>query len=598
MPDEQKKFLPIDYTHREFSSLRDDLLEMAERFYPENFQDFSEASFGSMMIDAVAYVGDQLSFYLDYSVNESFLDTAFQYSNVIRHGRALGYKAPGRPSTYGEVALYVQVPSADAGLGPDASYIPLLKRGTTFQSTAGLSFMLTDNVDFSDTSNPIIVSKVDQSTGAPTHYAIKAYGNVVSGRFGQKTVSVGPWERFKRIQLNNPNIVEIISVYDSAGNQYYEVEYLAQDMVYKEMANNNFKNDNVPSVLRPMLVSRKFVVEHDEQATYIQFGSGDESATNIIANPQNFAIDVFGKSYVTDTSFDPTRLSKNRSFGICPANTTLYITYRVTNPNNSNAAAGQINRVGSVSIDFVDRNLLSTAKVEDVEQSLEVSNEKPITGDVSRPTTGEIKRRIFDTFPTQNRAVTQADYENITYRMPAKYGSIKRCTAFKDQDALKRNLNLYVISEDPEGKLVQTNSTIKNNLKTWLNNYRMINDTVDILDPYIINLGVEFVIKPTVGENRNDVLSRAIAEVSKKFSSGFFIAEPLYISDIYSTLKEVNGVLDVVKVKITNQTGGQYSPTSFNVEKNISQDGSYLLAPANAIFEIKYPSVDIKGKVR
>ena len=229
MPDDQKKFLPIDYTHRDFSTLRVDLMQMAERFYPENFQDFSEASFGAMMVDAVAYVGDQLSFYLDYNVNEAFLDTAFQYSNVVRHGRALGYKGQGRPSTYGEVTLYVQVPASDGGLGPDVSYIPLVKRGTSFLSQAGLSYMLTENVDFSDPSNPIIVAKVDTVTGAPTHYAIKAYGNVVSGQFGQKAIAVGPWERFKRIAIPNPNIVEIISIFDDAGNQYYEVDYLSQD---------------------------------------------------------------------------------------------------------------------------------------------------------------------------------------------------------------------------------------------------------------------------------------------------------------------------------------------------------------------------------
>lgn len=598
MSSDQKKFLPINYANREFSEIRGDLLEMAERFYPETFQDFSEASFGAMMIDSVAYVADQLNFYLDYSVNESFLDTSFQLDNVLRHGRVLGYKHSGRPSTFGEVAIYVQVPASDSGLGPDTTYIPILSRGTRFTSKNGLSYMLTENIDFSDPANQIVVAKVNNATGAPTHYAIKSYGSVVSGRLSQQSFSVGGYQRFKALALNNSNVVEIISVYDAEGNQYFEVEYLSQDMVYKEVINSNYKNDNVPSIMKPMLVSRKFIVERTGDGVVLQFGSGDESESDVVANPQNVAIDVFGKNYVTDTTFDPTRLSKNRSYGTVPVNTTLFVTYRTVSPGNSNVAVNSVNAVANLSMNFADPTGLSAAKISEIKQSIEVSNEKPITGVTSNPSTGEIKRRIFDTFPTQNRAVTQADYESLAYRMPGKFGSVKRVTVFKDQDSMKRNLNMYVISEDSFGKLTKTNRTIKNNLKTWLNDYRMINDTIDILDPYIINLGVDFVIRLQNGADKDNTLGLAISHVAAKFSNGFFIGEPMQVSDIYSELKKVEGVMDVVRVKITDKSGGQYSATTFNVNKNMDQDGTQLLAPANAVFEIKYPSVDIKGKIK
>ena len=183
MSDEQKKNLPINYTNREFSGIRNDLLELAERFYPDSFQDFSEASFGSMMLDAVAYVGDQLSFYLDYNINESFLDTSYQLGNVLRHGRVLGYKHPGRPSTFGEVAIFIMVPAASEGMGPDSAYIPIMSRGSSFRSSTGLSFVLNQNIDFNDPKNDVIVARVNPTTGSPTHYAIKAYGSVVSGNF-------------------------------------------------------------------------------------------------------------------------------------------------------------------------------------------------------------------------------------------------------------------------------------------------------------------------------------------------------------------------------------------------------------------------------
>jgi hypothetical protein len=597
MSDEQKKIVPIDYTHREYKTIREDLTQIAERFYPDTFKDWSEASFGSLMLDAVAYIGDQLSFYLDYNVNESFLDTAYQYDNVLRHGRILGYKFEGRPSTYGKAALFVVIPASSTGLGPDLSYIPVVKKGSRFTSENGLNFVLTENIDFADSKNPTVVATVDTTTGAPTYYAIKAYGNVVSGYFSQERIRVGAYQQFLKVQLSSPNITEIISVNDSEGNEYFEVDYLAQDMVLKEIVNTNYKNDNVPSILKPLLVSRKFVVERTRRAASLQFGSGKTGETNVVANPQAVAINVFGKDYVTDTTFDPTRLSKNETLGIVPSNTTLTVTYRVTNPTNSNVAVGKLNSVGNSKMDFKDQQLLTTSTVQTVVNSLEISNEEPIVGDVSEPTSTDIKRRIFDTFPTQNRAVTQADYENLVYRMSAKFGSIKRCSVQKDPNSIKRNLNLYVISEDSQGKLIKTNSTIKNNIKTWLNQYRMMNDTVDILDPYILNLGIEFTMKAATGTDKFTLLDNAINALAIKFSSPLYIGEPLYISDIYSELKNVKGLLDVLTVKLVNKTGANYSFANIDINENLSPDGSYLVVPANALVEIKFPSTDITGKV-
>tara|TARA_R110000824_G_scaffold27988_3_gene94377 strand:- start:691 stop:2487 length:1797 start_codon:yes stop_codon:yes gene_type:complete len=598
MSDQQKKIVPINYTNREFDSIRDDLLDIAERFYPDTFQDFSEASFGSLMIDSVAYVGDQLSFYLDYSVNESFLDTAYQYSNVVRHGRALGYKSTGRPSTYGTVALFVIVPASSTGLGPDTDYIPILKRGSSFGSDTGLNYVLTSNVDFSKPKNLTVVARVDETTGAPTYFAIKAYGDVVSGEFKRKEVTTGPYERFKTIAIGDNNISEVVSVFDSEGKEYFEVDYLAQDIVFQEISNTNFKNDNVPSVLKPMMVSRKYTVEFNNFDTVLQFGSGESGETGVVADPQAVAMDIYSKTYITDTTFDPSRLSKNRTLGLVPENTTLSIAYRTTNPSNSNLSTGKLTNVSNALMDFANRPSLLQSSVATVIASLEVNNEIPIMGNVSMPTTSEVKRRIYDTFPTQNRAVTQADYENLTYRMAPKFGSIKRCSVQKDSNSLKRNLNMYVVSEDEFGKLIKTNDTIKNNLKTWINHYRMINDTVDIIDPYIINLGIEFIIRPSLGVDRYTLLDAAIESLRIKFKDPYFIGEHLYITDIYDTLKSVNGVLDVVKVLLNGKTDGGYSGAEIDINKNMSPDGTYLIAPKNGVFEIKFPHVDIVGKIR
>ena len=598
MSSKRTKTPAINYTNREYESIREDLTQIAERFYPDTFQDFSEASFGSMMLDAVAYVGDQLSFYLDYNVNESFLDTSYQLNNITRHGRILGYKNTGRPSTYGEVALYVLVPASTTGIGPDRRYIPIVKRGTRFTSQNGLNFVLTEDVDMAESSNPVVVARTDNTTGAPTFYAIKSYGNVVSGFFNTETIDVGPFERFKRVNLQNTNVSEIISVFDSEGNEYFEVEHLSQDTVFKTFVNKNYKNDNVPSVMKPLLVNRKFVTVFETNNVSLQFGSGDELSTDAIAEPQSLAIEVFGKSYVTDTSFDPSVLMSNKYYGVVPQNTTLTVLFRQTNPTNTNAAAGSISNVGSRIIEFEDISDLAADRVSAVRNSLEVTNETPIIGNVTNPTPSEVKQRIYDTFPTQNRAVTQRDYENLIYRMPAKFGSIKRCSIQKDPDSQKRNLNAYVISEDSQQKLTQTNRTIKDNIKTWLNHYRMINDTIDILDTFIINIGINFVVKPEPGADKFKVLNDCVAALSKEYSTPLFIGEHLEISKIFSTLNDVAGVNDVVKAQIINKNSANYSNVFFSIPENMSPDGDKLICPKNAIFEMKFPEVDIKGKLR
>jgi hypothetical protein len=595
---DQKKILPIDYTHREFNTIRGDLLQIAERFYPDTFQDFSEGSFAAIMTDMVAYVGDQLSFYLDYNVNEAFLDTAYQYDNVLRHGRALGYKYTGRPSTYGKAAIYVLVPASATGIGPDRRYIPIMKRSSRFTSDSGLNFVLTENVDFNSPENPIVAARTDAATGAPTFYAIKAYGQVVSGYFSRETIIVGAYERFKRVEINNSNMAEIISVTDSDGNEYFEVDYLAQDIVFKEVSNRNYRNDNVPSILKPYLVSRKFVVERTRSSTILQFGSGNPSESNVVADPTSVAMDIFGKDYVTDTTFDPTRLSKTESYGIVPSNTTLAISYRNSSPLNSNLAVGSLNKASNPILEFEDRQSLNSSTISTIVGSVEVSNEEPIVGNVTNATTSEIKRRIFDTFPTQNRAVTQSDYENIAYRMPAKFGSIKRCSAQKDPNSSRRNLNLYIISENKFNKLVTANSAIKNNLKTWLNHYRMINDTIDIIDAFVINFGIEFVVSPTSGADKFELIDACVRQLQTKYKTHFYIGEPISISEIYKELSKVRGVMDVVSVRVTGKSAGNYSGVKFNINRNLSPAGDYVIIPKNAVAELKFAQIDIKGRIR
>ena len=228
---------------------------------------------------------------------------------------------------------------------------------------------------------------------------------------------------------------------------------------------------------------------------------------------------------------------------------------------------------------------------------MESSNENPINGSVRRPNVEEIRRRTLDYFPTQNRAVTASDYEALAYAMPSEFGSIKKCHIVRDQDSLKRNLNMYVLAESTTGRLETANSALKDNLKTWLNRYRMINDTIDILDAKVANIGIEFEVVSD-GTNRFDVLEEATRTLQEKFNRDFFIGERLKITDIYTALNSARGVSDVTKVKITSKSGGRYAQTSFNVDNHMSPDGRYIAVPDNVALEIKFPGTDIRGSVK
>ena len=590
---------PIKYTSREFESIKRDLLEHARRYYPDTFKDFNEASFGALMVDTVAYIGDILSFYLDYQVNESFIDTAIEYNNIIRLSRQVGYKYKANPSSYGTVAIYAIIPASTSGLGPDATYYPVLKKGSELSSKSGNTFILDEDVRFDNPSNEIVAARTDSSTGLPTSYAVRAYGRVVSGIFGSENISIGSFERFRKVELASPTISEILSVTDTEGNEYLEVEHLSQNTVYKEVVNKGDNKDTVPSLLRPMIVPRRFVVERTRNKIFLQFGYGGptEIKNPSVAEPKNVVLQLNGRDYITDKSFDPFKLLNTDKFGVAPSNTTLRVVYRMNTAANVNAAAGSINKVIRPIVEFANRSSLNDASVLSVINSLESFNSEPIVGDTTLPSAEELRRRTIDHFATQNRAVTQMDYEALVYAMPEKFGSVKRCRIIRDPDSLRRNLNLYVVSEDSSGKLATTNTTIKENIKVWLSRNKMISDTIDILDSKIVNIGIEFEVIADEEANKFQILSDCTQAVKDKFSVTPFIGEPVYLTDIYSVLNKVNGVVDTKRVNVIRKTGANYSSTKFDVDEALSTDGRYLSVPLNVAIEIKFPDTDIKGAI-
>ena len=520
------RLVPIKYTSREFDSIKNDLVEYAKRYYPDSFQDFNEAGVGSLLLDTIAYVGDILSFYVDFQANESFLPTALEYNNILKLGRQMGYKFRGNPNAYGTAAFFVVVPVSPNGIGPDTRYMPILRRGSEFRTADNVGFILNEDVNFADSNNQVIVAQVDDTTGTPTSFAVKAYGEVVSGELVRDIVNVPGYQKFLRVQLSSDRVTEVVSVVDNEGHTYYEVDNLSQNIIYKPVTNRNSDTDKVKAIMRPFVVPRRFVVEQDQtNRTFLQFGFGSETelSTESVLDPRTVTLQRSGKNYVTDPSFDPTRLTETDKLGISPANTQLVIIYKTNTRDNVNVASGKLVKAARPILDFNNITSLNIDTVRTVRSSIEVNNETPIIGDVSFPTSEELKRRIYDNFATQNRAVTKQDYISTIYSMPPQFGAIKRAMVVRDDDSFKRNLNIFVIAEGANGKLAQANTTLKRNVKTWLNKNRMINDTIDILNARILNISVDFSI---VADTETNKLSR-FNESLRSFIT--FNLDPLYI---------------------------------------------------------------------
>jgi hypothetical protein len=595
-----RKIVPIDYTSRDFNSIRDDLVEYVKRYYPNTYKDFNDASFGSLMLDTVSYVGDVLSFYLDYQANESFIETSIEFSNVVNHAKQMGYKYQNAPTSHGLVDLYVRIPADTQTTNPDLNYIPTLRRGTKFSTNSGKIFTLNEDVVFDVAGNASTVLINAENAEGPTFYAIKTSGQVVSGETNTEHIDVGSFQRFLRVEVQDEEISEIVSVTDSHGNQYYEVEYLSQNIVYREVPNRGVNSEEAASLIKPFPVPRRFVVEHEDGRVYLQFGYGSEAEikNKSIVDPSELVLKVHGKNYVTDNSFDPAKLTNTDKFGVGPDNTTLTVKYRTNTVEMTNAAVGEISNVESVQISFRNPENTTESKKRDIISSLTVDNVEPIVGSISEMTTDEVKRRAIDVFATQNRAVTKRDYISCAYNMPSKFGAIKRCTAQRDSDELKRSINLYVLSETSAGKFIKCNSTIKNNLKTWLNSLRMMGDSIKILDGNIVNIGIEYDIMVENSYDEGEVLGLAHREIiADLLAVPNDLGEPFYITDVFKSLKDVEGVLDVVDVRVVCKTGANYRGIDYEIEPNTSLDGRYIGIPFDHAFEIRYPMSDIVGKI-
>jgi hypothetical protein len=493
----------------------------------------------------------------------------------------------------------VLIPSTNGA--PDWDYAPVLKKGSKFGSTIGKKFTLLEDVNFANLAQTeVVVGDVDTITGAPLTFAVRARGQAVSGELMIKTILVGDYLKFRRIDISDNNITEVVSVTDSEGNAYYEVDYLTQNTIFVPLVNRNEDKTTVVNILKPISVPRRFVVSKERDKVILQFGFGANEDNEKALDPSNVIIEQHGKQYITDDSFDPAILIKTDRLGVTPSNTVLSVVYRVNTADNTNAGIGTITEVAEPVYQFDSSVTLTSTAVQDVKDSLEVINEEEFMGDVPFPDSDEIKNRALGTYGMQNRIVTREDFIAAAYNMPPKFGAIKKVNVMQDNDSFnQRNINMYVLSQDSVGNLALANNTIKNNLKTWLLGYKMINDSIDILDADIINLQISFKIVSFPNVDKFSSLDGAKEDLRSYFErrSKYEIGEPFSITDIFTALKNSQYVLDVMEVDVLTASGGRYADTNFDTYWNKTADGRKIFCPEDSCFEIKFPNSDIIGTV-
>ena len=589
-----------NFTNTTFDEIKAKLLERAKTYYPDTYKDFNASSFGAMMFDMVAMMSEQLNFYANYVANENFVQTSRQFSSLERRGKENGIQINNAITSTGVVKFYTAIP-ADSTLGTvDTTYAHRILKGAVVTTAAGGRFTTTEDVVVDLSTDKIIGTTFSNDDSRITYYVYESEAPVVSGEERTISVNIGTYQKFLKVEVKDFTVSEILEVVDLNGNQYYEVDNLSQNVIYLPLADRAENDSTTPSKLVPLPVPRRFTVEHEDGRTFLVFGFGSEDNLKVknVADPSDIALKQTAKNYVIDNVFDPAKLLSTDKFGVAPQNTTLNITYRSNTTENSNAAVNAISSISSAEVVFENESSLDTNKVSFIRSTAGVKNLEPINGTLSFSTTQEVSQMLKASLGSQGRAVTLQDYVASAYAMPSKFGSIKRAAIVRDVNDLKRNLNMYVISQDADGNLQQASTSLKNNLKTWLNSVRMITDTIDIFDAKIINLGLE--IDVVVSQKTN--FSTALSEIRQKLFEDLTLAkseigQSFSIGEVEKILSAIPFVVRFNSVKVVSKSGTGYSDIRYDISSNVSPDGGLIYIPEDSIWELKN-ATDITGKVQ
>ena len=604
----------IKYINRDFSSFRQRLIEFAKTYFPQTYNDFSPASPGMMFMEQSAYVGDVLSFYLDNQFQETFVQYAQQTNNVYELAYMFGYKPKLSTAAQVIIDVYQQVPSklVSGEYVPDYDYALTLEENTIVNSNTNANFILQDKIDFSVSSSqdPTEVTIYQIAGSNPQYFLLRKSRKAVSATINLETFDFTDPIAFNTIQLSTNNFLKILDITDSDGNIWYEVDHLGQEMILEKIKNTNINNpnltDNTPYLLHLQKVARRFATRIINNTTIqIQFGAGDPLTTTeqITPNADNVGIGLpFTQNKLT-TAYSPTNFLFTGTYGITPSNTILSVRYLTGGGTTSNINANQLTRINTSNVKFNNFNIDPTI-ANYIFSSLASNNSEAASGGKGGDTIEEIRQNTLALVASQQRSVTADDYLIRALNMPSDYGAISK--ALIEQPKLTDNqvstietLNLYVLSLNSQGKLDYPTETLKNNLRTYLSQYRMIGDNIEIRDAFIVNIGVDFEIIVLPEYNNNEVLLACIAALQNYFMlNKWQINQPIFLRDIYILLDKIKGVQTVKNVFILNKTGttSGYSQYAYDIA-GATQNQVIYPSQDPSIFEVRYPNTDIKGKV-
>jgi hypothetical protein len=606
MPLDLRKERIISLLNRDFKSLKRDLITYTKAYASGSFTDFNESSPGMAFLEFAAYVGDGLSFYIDQAFNEGG-SAATQVKNVQANAKMLGYRPQGKRPGVGQLAWAIQVPATTDQFGhvvPSDAYTPVLMKGAQGMASNGTLFETLDDVPFSASIGRAVTgSQFNPTTGIPTLFAIQRFVDIIAGQTVQETFSVQDFQQFRRIDLGQEDVIEIISVFDSQGNEWFEVDYLAQDWVFVPETNTNSDSDTTPYVLRLQSAPFRFVVDRDitTGVTTLVFGSGDGLSFDdeLVPNVASLALPLAGRRTFGTFSVDPQNFLKTRSLGLAPHNTTLTVTYRVGGGTESNVPARSIRQPSSTTLTFGSTNLDPVLRGA-VEGSIGCLNLLSTTGGGPEETVREIKANSAAFFAAQNRAVTREDIISRVLSLPAKFGRPEKVFV-KPSTVGRYAYDIHLLSLDVDGRLSQASPTLKSNVATFIGKFKMLTDGVNILDGDILDIRVHFGVTVFPGRNRSEVLLSCTERLGDYFSQDKMqLGQPIVISDVISVLNSTSGVDSVYEVSFSNVFGVvdglSYSDDRFDISSNM-QDGK-LICPPEAIFQVKYPGRDIVGSAK
>ena len=634
----KKSVKEVRYLNKDFASFKDNLIEFTKIYFPNAYNDFNESSPGMMFIEMASYVGDVLSYYIDNQFKESLLSFAEEKRTVYNMAQSLGYKPKVSSASSVDLDIFQTVPAISSGAGgsyttkPDLNYAMNLKAGMELLSDTGITFTTTEdcNFKFSSSYDPMTITVYESSNNVPVTYLLKKGVRASSGTTDTEFFTFNTAEKYKRISLGRTEVLEILSCKDSDGNDWYEVPYLAQDTVFTDMENTSKNDDQLytysdqaPYLLKLLKTSRRFTTFiREDNKTEIRFGAGtsDSPDEEIVPNPDEVGSSLPGSPTYLNTAFDPSNFLATKAYGQAPSNTQLTIRYRYGGGVGHNVIANSITTIQLSNIELDDTGL-TTSLVNSTKNSIAVNNPLPAMGGRSAESIVEVKNNALAYFQAQQRAVTKEDYIARIYALPPKYGNIAKAYIVQDSqldsssgansDARIANplaLNLYVLGFDASKRLGTVNRAVKENIQTYLTQFRMVTDAVNIKNGFVINIGVKFNVNTKVGYNKEEVVLRAIQKVKDFFNiDKWQIGQPIVLADLAYQISLVEGVAAVVPpeednpnghpVLITNKfkLGDGYSGNAYDIV-SATRDGIVYPSLDPSIFELKFPNIDIEGR--